>query len=186
MVRKNIKGAGHLSVFIYFFLFLVMVSLLWIFRNTKAGHSLNLLLLIHDVKLFVIVLFLGGGIIFISVKLFDMYDSSGLTKNEFMEMSKSLNDASPFTLALTSSLAEEFLFRGLIQYVGGYYVQAIFFGFMHWPSGKKLIIWPVWALLSGSVFGLMVSYTGSIWGVVIVHFAINLTSLRELRKDHIQ
>lgn len=80
------------------------------------------------------------------------------------------------------SLAEEALFRGMIQqtlsrvlppYIA-LIIAAIIFGLAHFTGGILLIIF---ASLAGVIYGLAWMWSGRLWVATIFHFALNLTHL---------
>ncbi|HEJ9488127.1 TPA: CPBP family intramembrane metalloprotease [Proteus mirabilis] len=80
------------------------------------------------------------------------------------------------------SLAEEALFRGVIQQTLSRYlppyvallIAAIIFGLAHFAGGLLLIIF---ASLAGIIYGLAWMWSGRLWVSTAFHFALNLTHL---------
>lgn len=80
------------------------------------------------------------------------------------------------------SLAEEALFRGVIQQTLSRYlppyvallIAAIIFGFTHFAGGVLLVIF---ASLAGVIYGLAWMWSGRIWVSTAFHFTLNLTHL---------
>ncbi|MBG2803047.1 CPBP family intramembrane metalloprotease [Proteus mirabilis] len=80
------------------------------------------------------------------------------------------------------SLAEEALFRGVIQQTLSRYlppyvallIAAIIFGLAHFAGGVLLV---VFASLAGIIYGLAWMWSGRLWVSTLFHFALNLTHL---------
>lgn len=80
------------------------------------------------------------------------------------------------------SLAEEALFRGVIQQTLSRYlppyiallIAATIFGLAHFAGGVLLV---VFASLAGIIYGLVWMWSGRLWVSTLFHFALNLTHL---------
>jgi membrane protease YdiL (CAAX protease family) len=86
-------------------------------------------------------------------------------------------------LALTSSLGEELLFRGLLQPWLGLWLQALLFGVLHQMAGPSRWVWAAWATLVGLLFGSIFELTGSLAGPLAAHAVVNGLNLAYL-KNH--
>ena len=84
-------------------------------------------------------------------------------------------------LALTSSLGEELLFRGLLQPWLGLFGQALLFGVLHQVAGPSRWVWAGWAALVGLLFGSIFALTGSLAGPLAAHALVNGLNLAYLR-----
>lgn len=86
-------------------------------------------------------------------------------------------------LAITSSLGEELLFRGLLQPWLGLWLQALLFGLLHQMAGPSRWVWAAWATLVGLLFGSIFALTGSLAGPLAAHAVVNGLNLAYL-KNH--
>ena len=86
-------------------------------------------------------------------------------------------------LALTSSLGEELLFRGLLQPWLGLWLQALLFGVLHQMAGPSRWVWAGWATVVGLLFGSIFALTGSLAGPLAAHAVVNGLNLAYL-KNH--
>jgi membrane protease YdiL (CAAX protease family) len=84
-------------------------------------------------------------------------------------------------LAVSSSLGEELLFRGLLQPWLGLFGQALVFGVVHQIPGPSRWVWVAWATLVGLAFGAMFALTGSLAGPLAAHAVINTLNLSFLK-----
>ena len=88
--------------------------------------------------------------------------------------------------AVTSSVAEELLFRGALQDQLGQthlsvWVVAILFAVVHGFFERRFLWWMVFAGLMGLAFGYMVLLLGGLLAPIVAHFTINFINLRSLR-----
>jgi hypothetical protein len=100
---------------------------------------------------------------------------------EFRPVARQLSFADILILAALSGLAEEFLFRGLLQPFIGLLPQALLFGLVHQTRGPSRWVWAGWAGLVGLGLGALFQLTGSIWGPVLAHAMINAINLSYLK-----
>lgn len=80
-------------------------------------------------------------------------------------------------LAVTSSAAEEVLFRGALQPTLGLIPTSILFGLAHVGPDGKIGAWSLWAALAGVILGWTYSETGYLWSAIIAHFLVNGISI---------
>ncbi len=96
-------------------------------------------------------------------------------------LSRDMSNTTILVLALSSSIGEELLFRGLFQPAIGLWPQAILFGLLHQIGGKGRWLWPIWAMAMGGLLGSMYALTGSLLGPIVSHAMINALNLLFLR-----
>ena len=84
-------------------------------------------------------------------------------------------------LAVASSVAEELVFRGVLQNWLGLIPQAIVFGFVHQLPGQSRWVWAFWAGLVGVVLGAVFQLTGSLVGPILAHGVVNGMNLHYLK-----
>lgn len=105
-------------------------------------------------------------------------------KNLHLELRPFAKDVSPvgiIMLALTSSLGEELLFRGLLQPWLGLWLQGLLFGLLHQMTGPSRWVWAAWATLVGLLFGSIFELTGSLAGPIAAHALVNGLNLSYLK-----
>ena len=100
---------------------------------------------------------------------------------ELRPLARDLSATGIAALAITSSLGEELLFRGLLQPWLGVWLQALLFGVLHQLAGPSRWVWAGWATLVGLVLGAIFALTGSLAGPLAAHALINGLNLSYLR-----
>lgn len=94
-------------------------------------------------------------------------------------------DGTLLLMALASGIAEELVFRGaLMQGVGGWLglmLSTAAFGVVHQTGGRSRLAWALWAGVMGAFLGLVFGLTGSLYGAILAHVAVNAVNLRFLR-----
>jgi len=96
------------------------------------------------------------------------YDDGGI--NEKLFKNRSILDI--FFIALIVAIAEEFLFRGVIQTVFGYVIASIVFALVHFRYLKKPVLL-VSILLLSFYIGYLFELTGNLLVTMIAHFTID-------------
>lgn len=84
------------------------------------------------------------------------------------------------TLAVCSSLAEEMLFRGLLQPEIGIHWSSLIFGLLHKGPDRSYLPWTIMAIAMGYAFAGMYLYTGNLLAPILAHFTINYFNLHAL------
>ena len=126
---------------------------------------------------------LGLAIVSFSRFSVNRYSWAKLLHEELRPFARSRSPKEILGLALSASLAEELIFRGLLQHFVGFCLQAPIFGFFHQSRGPHRWIWATWAAVVGLLFGLIVKLTGSLLGPFIAHTIVNALNMAYLR-DH--
>ena len=88
-----------------------------------------------------------------------------------------------FMLALFSSVAEELLFRGVMQANIGIVATSIIFGLLHKQPNKYIGVWSIFATLAGFIFGFLYQWSGGLLAPILAHFLINAVNLYRLTRD---
>jgi membrane protease YdiL (CAAX protease family) len=96
----------------------------------------------------------------------------------FREVVGGLDTRSIAVLALASGVGEEVFFRGALQPSLGLVATSIVFGVLHVGPDRRFLPWTPWALLMGLVLGTIYEATGSLWGPILAHVAINYENLQ--------
>ncbi len=86
-------------------------------------------------------------------------------------------------IALFSALAEETLFRGLLQPSLGLWLTAAIFGVLHIGPTPRFVPWTVMAFGAGLLFGGLYAWSGNLVAPILAHFFVNYLNLRYLVPD---
>ncbi len=86
-----------------------------------------------------------------------------------------------FLLALFSSFGEEMLFRGALTPSFGVFGSAALFAIVHWPMEKRLMLWPIFALVVGLALGWAFETSGHLGAPIVAHFGVNFVNLGMLK-----
>lgn len=89
--------------------------------------------------------------------------------------------ADAVSVALISGIAEEALLRAFLQPVIGLAPAAVLFAILHIVPDRELWIWPVFALASGVLLGVLFEFQGYP-AAATAHVLINLVALLRLRR----
>lgn len=80
-------------------------------------------------------------------------------------------------LAVLSGVGEEALFRGALQPEIGLVGASILFGALHIGPDRRYLVWTVWAVGAGFLFGALYEWTGGILASVVAHALHNAVTL---------
>jgi uncharacterized protein len=109
----------------------------------------------------------------------------GWAKNlhkDLRPMTAQLDALGIVAIAALSALAEELVFRGLLQPWIGVLPQALLFGVAHAQlSGSSRWVWVTWATVVGLAFGIIYALSGSLLGPMLAHAVINGLNLAYLK-----
>ena len=83
-------------------------------------------------------------------------------------------------LALLSGFAEELFFRGAVQGTVGWIAATLLFALLHSGPGRAFLLWSLFALLAGALFGGIMVWRGNLLGPVVGHVLVNAVNLRRL------
>jgi uncharacterized protein len=83
-------------------------------------------------------------------------------------------------MAVASGIAEEALFRGVLQPTLGLFIGAAIFGLLHIGPTPRFLPWTIMAFGSGLLFGAMVHWTGDLVGATVAHATVNFLNLKYL------
>lgn len=76
-------------------------------------------------------------------------------------------------LACAAAIAEELLFRAVLQPQLGIWLVTLLFAAAHFPFDRALALWPLLALPTGLVFGALYEYTGATTASIVAHALVN-------------
>lgn len=79
-------------------------------------------------------------------------------------------------IGVVAGVAEEFVFRGLLQSAWGLIPASLCFGFMHLPALRHYSF-AIWATLMGLLLGVVYQFTGNLLLVMLAHILNNSFAL---------
>jgi hypothetical protein len=85
-------------------------------------------------------------------------------------------------LAISSSIAEEALFRGAMQPSWGVVATSLVFGVLHVGPGRAFLPWTLSALASGFALGYVTEHTGDLLAATLAHFTVNYFNLSQIAR----
>jgi membrane protease YdiL (CAAX protease family) len=85
-------------------------------------------------------------------------------------------------LALASGVCEELFFRGAVQPSLGLGAASLLFALAHLIPRWPLVLWSVFALAAGLLFGLLYEHTGSVLAPAVAHVIVNGLNLGWLER----
>lgn len=85
-------------------------------------------------------------------------------------------------LALISGFAEEIFFRGAVQGSFGIVPATLVFALLHGGPGKPFLLWTLFALVAGAVFGGLALTRGNLLAPIVAHVLVNAVNLRRLSR----
>lgn len=98
-------------------------------------------------------------------------------EDEFLNVLGPVTALEAFALAAMSGLAEEAVFRGVLQAWLGLMWASVLFACVHFPVTRRLNAWPVFALIIGAMLGLLMTLSGSLIPPVVMHATVNAVNL---------
>ncbi len=80
-------------------------------------------------------------------------------------------------VSVFSGVGEEVLFRGALQPVLGVWITSLLFGVLHVGPDRRYLLWTLWAVGAGLLFGLLYEWTGGLLAPVVAHVSHNAATL---------
>jgi membrane protease YdiL (CAAX protease family) len=80
-------------------------------------------------------------------------------------------------ISVFSGVGEEMFFRGAVQPEFGLTVAALAFGLVHVGPDRRYLVWTVWAILAGFLFGFLYRFSGGLLAPVVAHSLHNAATL---------
>ena len=80
-------------------------------------------------------------------------------------------------VSVMSGVGEEAFFRGALQPVLGIVVTSLLFGVLHVGPDRRYLVWTVWAVGAGFLFGALYEWTGGILAPATAHVLHNAATL---------
>jgi uncharacterized protein len=81
------------------------------------------------------------------------------------------------SLSVFSGVGEESFFRGALQPELGIVVTSLLFGLLHVGPDRRYLVWTVWAVGAGFLFGALYQWTGGILAPITAHVLHNAATL---------
>lgn len=91
-----------------------------------------------------------------------------------------LSAATASKLAIASGVAEELLFRGVLQPAVGAVAATLLFAAAHLGPGARYGIWALWAGVAGAAFAIATEHTGNLLAAIVAHVTVNYMGLNWL------
>jgi uncharacterized protein len=80
-------------------------------------------------------------------------------------------------VSVFSGVGEEAFFRGALQPVLGIMVTSILFGVLHVGPDRRYLVWTLWAVGAGFLFGFLYEWTGGLLAPMTAHVLHNAATL---------
>lgn len=80
-------------------------------------------------------------------------------------------------VSVFSGVGEETFFRGALQQEFGIVVASLVFGLVHLGPDRRYLLWTLWAVLAGFLFGGLYDLTGGLLAPILAHSAHNAATL---------
>ena len=80
-------------------------------------------------------------------------------------------------LSLFSGVGEEVFFRGAVQQEFGLVAASILFGVLHVGPDMRYLVWTLWAVAAGFLFGVLYDVSGGLLAPTLAHAAHNAATL---------
>jgi membrane protease YdiL (CAAX protease family) len=87
-------------------------------------------------------------------------------------------------LAALSGVAEETLFRGMLQPRVGLVAASLLFGLLHFAPRRELLPWTSMSVVAGFLLGWLFDATGNLVAPVVAHAGINAVNLRFIARHY--
>lgn len=86
-------------------------------------------------------------------------------------------------ISVLSGVGEEMFFRGAVQPEFGLAVAAVTFGLVHIGPDRRYLLWTVWAILAGFLFGFLYEFSGGLLAPVVAHSLHNAATFLLWRRS---
>jgi membrane protease YdiL (CAAX protease family) len=87
-------------------------------------------------------------------------------------------------LAALSGVAEETLFRGMLQPRIGLVAASLLFGLVHFVPRRELLPWTLMSIAAGFLLGWLFDATGNLVAPAVAHAGINAVNLRFISRRY--
>ncbi len=170
--------------------YLIMAALAWLWRGLVRGESIFVAPGFDAGSAWpagqAIAAGLGLGLLLVALSAaWTAWLPSGRAVSEFLGQAIGRVGIGQSTvLALASGVGEEMLFRGALQPELGLVIASIVFGLAHLVPRWPIVIWSLYAVAVGFVFGWAFELTGSLWVPVVAHTVVNGVNLPILSRRY--
>ncbi len=76
-------------------------------------------------------------------------------------------------VSVFSGVGEEAFFRGAVQHEFGLVAASLLFGLVHIGPDRRYLLWTLWAVLAGFLFGALYDLTGALLAPILAHAGHN-------------
>jgi membrane protease YdiL (CAAX protease family) len=128
----------------------------------------------------------GFFVVFLSRIAVHRLDWARVLHREFHAVVHELNSREIFTLALTSSISEELMFRGALVPAIGLFPSSLLFALLHVRLEARFLPWTAMALVMGLLFGLLQLTLGDLGAPITAHFTINFLNLHYIARTELR
>lgn len=80
-------------------------------------------------------------------------------------------------ISVFSGVGEEALFRGALQPEIGLFAASLLFGVAHVGPDRRYLVWTLWAVGAGFLFGALYQWTGGLLSPTVAHATHNAATL---------
>jgi len=80
-------------------------------------------------------------------------------------------------VSIFSGVGEEAFFRGAVLQEFGLVISSVLFGLAHIGPDRRYLVWTVWAILAGFVFGTLFELSGGLLAPILAHAGHNAATL---------
>jgi membrane protease YdiL (CAAX protease family) len=80
-------------------------------------------------------------------------------------------------VSVFSGVGEEAFFRGALQPVLGLVLTSLLFGVLHVGPDRRYLVWSLWAIAAGFLFGFLYEWTGGLLAPMNAHVLHNAATL---------
>jgi len=167
-----------------FYSVLIVLASVIFFIQEENSHQM---LFISDVQQLLLVFVSGFGAAIVVVFLCRLLEQHVVWASHLIHDLRNvlgdLNRKETIYLAIASGLAEELLFRGVLQPAVGIWLASAIFSCVHIGPNRSWNVWPVMAFFAGLLFGFLFQWTGALVTPIIAHVTINYLNMRSFAKN---
>lgn len=161
------------------------VGLLLIFTILKDVRLTNLFKFAFSTQALVVVLVGSSSLILLQVIIHKFVTSDRLFDELNLVLMNKFDLRELFFIFLGGSIAEEFLFRGLLQPELGIWLTSILFVIIHFRYYKRFYILAE-VFLMGVILGFTYAITSLLWVPIVCHFLVNYLTAVLIKKGYIK
>ena len=88
-------------------------------------------------------------------------------------------------VSVFSGVGEEVFFRGAVLQEFGLVISSLLFGLTHIGPDRRYLVWTLWAVLAGFVFGAIFEVSGGLLAPVVAHAGHNAATLLLWKRSRI-